>query len=418
MRFDTVIIGGGLAGLTAGILLAQQGVKCAIISSGQSALHFFSGSLDLLGRIGDEDILQPIDAVDRLNENHPYRKISKERLREYAAKVVPQFEQIGLHFVGCHNRNHHRVSPIGEIANTWLTLDNHYRFEIGDDLPKGKTLVVNIEGFLDFYPHYIVDGLRKKGKECDMSSVTISELQALRTSPTEMRSANIAKTLQNEEALNKFIDAVNKLSKGYDTVILPSVFGLYDTEAENIMRERIQPDLQLMATFPPSVPGIRMQIMMKKYFQSLGGVYMLGDTVTSGNLSGNKVVSVQTYNHKDIQFSADTFIVASGSFFSHGLKAYPNSVIEPIFNLDVTESGKRTEWFDRNIFSEQAYMTFGVKTNSEFKPSVGGAVLENMYVIGSILESANSLKEASGAGIAILSAYHVVNQILNTCSHG
>jgi len=47
MKFQTIIIGGGLSGLIAGIKLLKAGRKVAIISSGQSALHFCSGSFEI-----------------------------------------------------------------------------------------------------------------------------------------------------------------------------------------------------------------------------------------------------------------------------------------------------------------------------------------------------------------------------------
>ena len=72
MKFDTIIIGGGLSGLTTGISLAKAGQKVAIVSSGQSTLHFHSGSFDLLGYNNSKEVLTPLEELKRLDANHPY----------------------------------------------------------------------------------------------------------------------------------------------------------------------------------------------------------------------------------------------------------------------------------------------------------------------------------------------------------
>ena len=86
MKFDTIIIGGGLSGLVAGIDLSRKGQKCLIVSSGQSALHFFSGSFELYG-MGSETF----KAMEYLLPQHPYSMIGLENVKVLADKVKPFF---------------------------------------------------------------------------------------------------------------------------------------------------------------------------------------------------------------------------------------------------------------------------------------------------------------------------------------
>lgn len=80
MKFDTIIIGGGLSGLVCGIKLAQQGERCVIVSSGQSALHFSSGSYDLLNALPDGTVVDnPLSALPHVIKQMPQPSLCKIR---------------------------------------------------------------------------------------------------------------------------------------------------------------------------------------------------------------------------------------------------------------------------------------------------------------------------------------------------
>ena len=412
MKFDNIIIGGGLSGLTCGIKLAEQGRKCAIVSTGQSAIHFFSGSLDLLGKVNGEEVVNPLDGMKTLADTHPYQRVGLDNITRLADEAPKFLDRAGLKFFGQANQNHFVLTPMGVMKPTWMTIEDFTRFEKNDSFPWKKALILNFSGFLDFHTLFIKDGLKKLDVNAQIKNVSMKQFEAIRKNPSEMRSTNIAKVFDHGDALDEFVQKANNLSEGFEVVILPAVFGLMNKQIVSEIKSKINKPLVLLPAIPPSVPGIRSQIILRKRFQELGGTYFLGDNVEEGTFENNRLVAIGTNNHGDIKLEADEFILASGSFFSKGIVATRDKLYEPIFGLDVDGETNGSEWRDEKFFNDQPYMHFGVKTDSQFRAMIKGESVENLFVAGSVLGGANALKEGSGAGISLLTSLHVVEQIL------
>ncbi|MDR1876553.1 MAG: anaerobic glycerol-3-phosphate dehydrogenase subunit B, partial [Flavobacteriaceae bacterium] len=272
--------------------------------------------------------------------------------------------------------------------------------------------IINVEGFLDFHPNFVADAFEKRGIRAVISSFNLPELDRLRKSPSEFRSVNLARVLDKETNLQTLAQVFIDLSKDSDVIVFPSCIGLENTEILQQLVERVGKPVYLLPTLPPSLVGIHIQQYLQEYFKKLGGIYMLGDNVTHADIEEYNVSKIYTSNHGDIPFIPDNVILATGSFFSQGLIADMNRVYEPVFNLDVDYLSNRGEWYDPNLFEKQNYQRFGVKTNSLFNGMKNDKPIDNLFVSGAILSGFNPIKEGSGAGVSILSALYVAEQIL------
>lgn len=412
MKYDIIIIGGGLSGLTAGIKLARSNKKVAIITSGQSALHFSSGSMGLLSSINGEAVTEPIKALERLPEGHPYRKIGLNKIESLAAEAASLLNEAGIKTSGNAAKCHYRITPLGMWEPTWLSTEGVAVCENPAECGWKKAAVVNIFGYLDFFPEYVADGLQNAGVKASCHEVKLPELSRLRKSCSEMRAASIAKLLHGD-TLKALADEINRVSGDADVVLFPAVVGLKSNADANELCRLVNKPLQFVPVIPMPVTGVRTELQLKHLFEKLGGTYLLGDSVTKGKIEGNRLKSVETANLCDTELEADEFILCTGSFFSQGLVAQPDTVIEPVFNAAVDQCTERTARYDKNFFNDQPYMRFGVSTDNDFRVNCNGNTVSNLRAAGSILSGADALKEGSGAGIAILSALEVANRILS-----
>ncbi|MBR5106454.1 MAG: anaerobic glycerol-3-phosphate dehydrogenase subunit B [Bacteroidales bacterium] len=372
MRFDTVIIGGGLAGLTAGISLQEAGQKVAIVSAGQNAMHFFSGSFEDAGPVREQ-----VSAL-------------------FAAAGVRTNAIDGL-----------QLMPMGKFQPVSLTLEDVTVFP--EEHIAEKALIVNFTGFHDFYCTFLAETLEKAGTACRIRFVRLPEMEHLRTSPSEMRSVNIARVM--DEYWEKAVSDIRILLGDEDLIILPQVFGLKDASVLDKIRTALPARVAFIGTMPPSVPGIRTQMLLKRRFEVLGGTFLMGDEVTSAALHEGVVSSITTRNLDTARLFADHFILASGGYFSKGLTATPTQVYEPLFGLDIDYPAERKDWYDADFFAEQPFMDFGVKTDASLHAVKDGEPVKNLFCIGSVLGGTRKEDYGTAAGLAIRTAFAVVDTI-------
>lgn len=144
---------------------------------------------------------------------------------------------------------------------------------------------------------------------------------------------------------------------------------------------------------------------------------MPGDTVTRGDIAGRRLERVYTANFGSVPVEADSYVISTGSFFGQGLIADMHKIYEPVFGLDVVAGESRTDWYDKNFYNAQPYMSYGVITDDRFRPSVKGKTIDNLYATGALLSGFNALKEGSGAGITLATALHAAAEITGVLSN-
>lgn len=413
MKFDVVIIGGGLAGLTCGIRLQQKGLRTVIVSSGESALHFSSGSFDLLNKLPDGSaVSEPLNAVCNLDSSHPYRKMG-ESFGFYAEEARRLLAGCGIETTGEAAKNSFRITPMGTLMPTWLTISDFTSFPDGKSVPGKNIVIVNIKGFLDFNTKFIADSFERRGALCRIVSVGLPETERLRKSPTEMRAPNLARVFGNSMTLEALIGAVKKhVSTDDECIVLPAVFGASGSEQVCKLKEAFGGRVCIVPTMPPSVPGVRVQMALRHAFEHSGGVYMLGDSVIKAEFAGGRVAKVYTENHGDIALTAENYVLASGSYFSKGLLARPDSVVEPVFGCDVDFEADRSKWYDVSFFGKQNYISFGVASDEAFRLRKNGETLDNLYGIGAVLGGFDALRQGCGGGVSMLTALYVADNLM------
>ncbi|WP_429233527.1 glycerol-3-phosphate dehydrogenase subunit GlpB [Aeromonas salmonicida] len=422
MKFDSIVIGGGMAGLSAALRLAEAGQKTLLMASGQSALHFSSGSIDLLESEGDPRAALPAFMAE--HPDHPYSKVGLTNIEASLADLQRHCHEQGLPLFR-QETNHQRLTPIGTLKSTWLS---PHTCACQTDAPAPDAiLLATLEGFRDFHPALAAANLATHPRfaHCRIMTgeIRLPQLAEFSRNPHEFRSADIARLFdkQKGDQPDLLADLAREICRmvhessdpGCRHVVLPACLslGLVGPRLAEL-EKHTGCTIKEVATMPPSLIGMRMQEALKRRFQALGGTFLTSERVLGARYEGDKVLGVHSQNGDDQLFEADHFVLASGSFFSRGLESRLRGIREPIFDADVLSLEERDAWAGRRLFDHHPFMGFGVKTDDMLRVMRGGKPLTNLYGAGSVLAHYDPIKEGSGSGVAVATGWQAAGHIL------
>ncbi|WP_429175399.1 glycerol-3-phosphate dehydrogenase subunit GlpB [Aeromonas salmonicida] len=422
MKFDSIVIGGGMAGLSAALRLAEAGQKTLLMASGQSALHFSSGSIDLLESEGDPRAALPAFMAE--HPDHPYSKVGLTNIEASLADLQRHCHEQGLPLFR-QETNHQRLTPIGTLKSTWLS---PHTCACQTDAPAPDAiLLATLEGFRDFHPALAAANLATHPRfaHCRIMTgeIRLPQLAEFSRNPHEFRSADIARLFdkQKGDQPDLLADLAREICRmvhessnpGCRHVVLPACLslGLVGPRLAEL-EKRTGCTIKEVATMPPSLIGMRMQEALKRRFQALGGTFLTSERVLGARYEGDKVLGVHSQNGDDQLFEADHFVLASGSFFSRGLESRLRGIREPIFDADVLSLEERDAWAGRRLFDHHPFMGFGVKTDYKLRVMRGGKPLTNLYGAGSVLAHYDPIREGSGSGVAVATGWQAAGHIL------
>ncbi|NWF70767.1 MAG: anaerobic glycerol-3-phosphate dehydrogenase subunit A [Chloroflexi bacterium] len=388
-----VVVGAGLAGLTAGLAALEAGARVEIVASGQGALILYPGWLE----IGDVPALAK-------RAGHPY---------EHTSAALAEGLGILSRAVDLAPGPFQAVTGLGTLRPVDIEAGGTLH-----QISKGQPLlIVGVQGWRDFFATLIADQLNAEGYQARAFNLILPHLGGnFDTWPLDF-----ANWIDTPDGLDTVARQVKARLEGAACVGFPAILGfLPETRAR--LGAALGVPLFEIPTLPPSVPGTRLFRALKTALMERGGRITIGPRALGLALENGRVrgVHIETAAHgRPRTIYGDAVLLATGGLYGGGLESdYSGRIWETVHGLPVkTVVG---EWFGAGLLSGQAQPIHeaGVVTDAHLRPLNGDGqpAAANLFAAGRLLAGYSPVIESSSEGVDIASATFAVRQALELAS--
>jgi len=410
-QHDVVVVGAGLAGLTAAVRLAESGARVLVVAKGVGATHLSGGTIDVLG-YAPERVERPVEALGAFlaeRPGHPYRLVGAEGIEAAVAWFKDRVANGALapySYTGSAAENMLLPSAVGVPRPSAIVPETMARGDLRGGAP---VFAVGFRALKDFHPALLADTLTRAGA----APARAAQLELVPEGRADANALAFARAFDDPAFRGDVVAQLAGRRLGADErVAFPAVLGIADPHGVwTALEHALGRSVFEVPTLPPSVPGMRVFAILREALRRAGGTLLVNNVVTGAERTGSRVRALRTrVGLREERRGADWVVLATGGFASGGIALDSHwAARETALGLDVTGVPAADEArFAPSYFESHPLGRAGVAVDAELRPDG----YENVLVAGATLAGAEPWKEKSGDGISLATGHRAAELVI------
>ena len=264
-RFDVIVVGGGLSGLTAAGVAVRGGLKVALVATGPGSFVLGSGCME---------------------EQEFARPGASPEMAEAIAFFCEMAQAAGCPFEGSVSERHLLPTILGGFGSVALAP----RFLWNADPGSGhSTAIVGIKELSCFDENFMAERLNEHAHRLGFNAT----YQARQISLAPMFSGpittvRIAARFDSDQGFRaELLNSLRIATSGFERILVPGMLGLHSSnETLAQFEHELGCSLSEIPTLPPSISGLRLFHRLRDYLRNIGAELFEGFPVVKVNISG------------------------------------------------------------------------------------------------------------------------------------